>query len=253
LLPGVEHIKIAKLKISIIIPAFNEEKLITASLRSIKKAISAFEQVSWDWELIVCNNNSSDRTEQLAAAEGAKVVFEPVNQIARARNTGAAAATGDWLLFIDADSHPSADLLADVVTAIQSGKVLAGGSTVTMDGNYPLSRPIITLWNCLSRSLSWMAGSFIFCEARAFREVGGFSKELYASEELDLSKRLKKVARERGKRVVILTRHPLVTSGRKMELYTAREHFVFLARTVLSLGRTLRSSKRCPTWYDGRR
>ena len=54
----------------------------------------------------------------MAAATGATVVFEPVNQIARARNTGAAAATGDWLIFVDADSRPSAELFADVQEAI---------------------------------------------------------------------------------------------------------------------------------------
>ena len=49
------------------------------------------------------------------------MVFEPVNQIARARNTGAAAATGDWLVFIDADSHPSAELFAEVAEQIGGG------------------------------------------------------------------------------------------------------------------------------------
>ena len=65
-----------------------------------------------------------------------------------------------------------------------------------------------------------LAGSFIFCEARAFRQVGGFSNELFAGEEIDLSRRLKRLARERKKRIVILHRHPLLTSARKMHLYT---------------------------------
>ena len=96
-------------KISIIVPAFNEEKLIVASLKEIKKACAAFSDEDWQTEVIVCDNNSSDRTGELSRAEGALVVFESVNQIARARNAGARAASGDWLVFVDADSHPAAN------------------------------------------------------------------------------------------------------------------------------------------------
>jgi glycosyltransferase involved in cell wall biosynthesis len=92
------------LKISVVVPAFNEEKLITASLAAIRAAMTAFTDRGWAGELIVCDNNSTDRTAELARTAGATVVFEPVNQIARARNCGAAAATGDWLVFVDADS-----------------------------------------------------------------------------------------------------------------------------------------------------
>src|ERR1022692_2813691 len=99
------------MRISVIVPAFNEEKLIGETLRRIQLAQVAFSRRNWDVELIVCDNNSSDRTSEAARAAGATVVFEPVNQIARARNRGAAAATGDWLGFVDADSHPSAGLL----------------------------------------------------------------------------------------------------------------------------------------------
>jgi hypothetical protein len=98
-----------------------------------------------------------------------------------------------------------------------------------------------------------LAGSFIFCEARAFREVGGFSNELFAGEEIDLSQRLTRLARAKKKRIVILHRHPLLTSARKMHLYTPREHFRFLVRAVLSTKRILRSREECHTWYDGRR
>ena len=87
-------------KISIVVPAFNEERLLGGSLAQIKSAAGAFTQRGWDFELIVCDNNSTDRTAEIARAAGATVVFEPVNQIARARNSGAAAApaTG-WFLW----------------------------------------------------------------------------------------------------------------------------------------------------------
>jgi glycosyltransferase involved in cell wall biosynthesis len=241
------------MKISIIVPAYNEEKLITSTLRSILAAMAAFEEANWESELIVCDNNSTDRTAELARAEGANVVFEPINQIGRARNCGAAAASGDWLIFIDADSHPSRDLFADVRETIRSGDCFAGGSTVTLDGRHPIARWLIVGWNLLSRCRNLMAGSFIFCERKTFEEIDGFSEHLFASEEIDLSIRLKKIARARKQRVVILHRHPLLTSGRKMHLYSKREYLRFLAKTILRNGAPLRSREECFAWYDGRR
>lgn len=178
------------MKVSVIVPAFNEEKLIVESLRSIKQAMTAFAGA--ETELIVCNNNSTDRTAELAANEGAEVVFEPINQISRARNAGAAAATGDWLVFVDADSFPSRELFADAFTQMRSGLYVAGGAVVQLDHAPVSARFVANVWNCVSRALKWCAGSFIFCETTAFRAVNGFSLQLYASEEIDLSNKLKK-------------------------------------------------------------
>ena len=236
------------MKLSVVVPAFNEEKLLAATLACIGQAADALAQRGWSWELVVCDNNSGDRTAEVARAAGARVVFEPVNQISRARNTGAASATGDWLLFVDADSSPSPPLFADLADAIESGACIGGGCTLVLPGAPAGVRVWVTLWNALSRTLSWAAGAFFFCEARAFREVGGFSQDLYAAEEIDLSRRLKR----RG-RMVVLHRHPLATSARKARLYSPREHLGFLLRFVLTGGRTLRSRKGASIWYDGRR
>src|SRR5262249_18996054 len=154
--------------------------------------------------------------DELARAGGATVVFEPINQIARARNTGAAAATGDWLIFVDADSKPSRELFAEVAE-------------------------------------HRFSGSFIFCNAEAFWSVGGFSNELFVAEEIDLSKRLNRLAREKGKKVVILHRHPLLTSARRLHFYSRREQLPFLGKTILKGGRFSRDREHCHPWYDGRR
>jgi glycosyltransferase involved in cell wall biosynthesis len=241
------------MRISIIVPAFNEERLIGACLAGIKGAMPAFLERRWETELIVCDNNSSDSTAELARAAGAKVVFEPVNQIARARNAGAAAASGNWFVFIDADSQPRHELFAEVAEEIGSGTCLAGGCTLRLEGDYKVGKVITGVWNRISRLGRLAAGSFIFCEATAFREVGGFSQQLFAGEELDLSAKLKKKARQTGKRVVILHRHPLLTSARKIHLYTLREHLVFMTRAALWRRRVLTSRAECYTWYDGRR
>ena len=247
-----EYPKLETVKISIVVPAFNEERLLGESLAQMKSAAGVFVRHGWEVELIVCDNNSTDRTAEIARAAGAPVVFEPVNQIARARNRGAAAATGDWLIFVDADSHPSAGLFEEVAEQIQSGRCLAGGATVRMDEKHWVAEFFTRLWNCSSRMGRWLAGSFIFVEAAAFRELGGFSNELFAAEELDLSQRLKQLSRETGRGIVILHRHPLVTSARKMRLYTLWDHLKLLAH-VLFNRRALTRRESCTLWYDGRR
>lgn len=223
------------------------------TLRAVSAAEAQFAQRGWEVELIVCDNNSTDRTPMLAREGGAKVVFEPVNQIARARNSGAAAAAGDWLIFVDADSKPSAGLFGAVAKVIEGGECLGGGCTVRLEGVYPFANRVVQLWNVISRLRHWMAGSFIFCEAAAFRKLGGFSQELFASEEIEFSKRLNLLARERRKKVVILHEHPMLTSARKVHLYTMREHIWFLTKTLAGWGGTLRRREACHTWYDGRR
>jgi glycosyltransferase involved in cell wall biosynthesis len=241
------------MRISIIVPAFNEERLLAASLAAIRAAAAVFAERGWACELIVCDNNSSDRTAEIALAAGARVVFEPVNQIARARNTGAAAASGDWLMFIDADSYPDPALFAEVVERIKAGRVLGGGVTIRIDNDQRLAHLITSLWNLVSRTGKLVAGSFIFVEAAAFRKIGGFSHEWYAGEELDFCRRLKKLARKTKQRIIILHRHPIHTSGRKADLYTPWETLWMLARAVITGGRSLRSRETTHLWYDGRR
>jgi glycosyltransferase involved in cell wall biosynthesis len=239
-------------KVSVVVPAFNEERLLAGSLAAIRAAMRVFDEAGWSSEVIVCDNNSSDRTAEIARAAGATVVFEPENQIARARNAGAARATGDWLIFVDADSYPTRGLFCDVLAAIDANAV-AGGATVEFETSDPIVRSWLAFWNALSRVTRWAAGSFIFCDAAAFRELAGFNETLYAGEEIDFSRRMKRLGRSRGRRVVILNRHPLRTSDRKARLYTKGEFFAFMLKTALLGGRTLRDRKACHVWYDGRR
>jgi glycosyltransferase involved in cell wall biosynthesis len=239
--------------VSILVPAFNESRGLAQTLTAIRTAAEAFHARGWTTELIVCDNNSTDGTAAIARAAGARVVFEPVNQIGRARNRAAHEATGDWLVFIDADSEPSFDLFADIADAIAGGRVLAGGSTVAMDHPAATARLGAAAWNLTSRLTRWTAGACIFVEASAFRAIGGFNQAFYAGEEIDLSRRLKRFARARGRVVRVLHRHPLRTSARKVHLYSWLEIAVFLLRTLVTGGRTLRRPDECFVWYDGRR
>ena len=242
------------MRVSVVLPAFNEEKLLPAALAAVKAASSAFTARGWEWECVVCDNNSTDGTSAVARAAGATVVFEPVNQIGRARDAGARAANGDWLVFIDADSTPSAELFASIATRIAEGRVLGGGSTVELEPGTPrYARFVCGLWNLWSRLAGWAAGSCVWVEAEAFRTVGGFGTEYYAGEEVFLSRRLKTLARRSGRRFIILADHPLRTSSRKLKLYTLTEGGRFFFRMLFTAGRAAKRPENCEIWYDGRR
>jgi len=242
------------MRVSVVIPAFNEAKLLPATLAAVCSAAEAFERRGWEWECVVCDNNSTDATATLARAAGATVVFEPVNQIGRARDAGARAATGEWLVFIDADSTPSAPLFAAIAEQFAGGRALGGGSTVELEPGTPrYARFVCGGWNFWSRLAGWAAGSCVWVEASAFREAGGFGTDYYAGEEVFLSRRLKAVARRRGRRFVILSAHPLRTSSRKLQLYTVTEAVRFALRMVFTAGRAAKRPEHCGIWYDGRR
>jgi glycosyltransferase involved in cell wall biosynthesis len=239
--------------LSIVIPAWNEEKLLPATLQALHSACASFSAAGISWEVIVCDNNSTDRTAEVARTAGATVVFEPVNQISRARNTGAAAASGSWLLFLDADSTPSAPLMQELAATIARPDVLFGGCALVMDQPLPGAEFFIRQWHRLARWKHWAAGSFFFVRRDAFTESGGFSLEFFAAEELELSDRLKKIARRQNQHFVFLTNHPLVTSARKLAFRSPASHFWFMLKTALTGGRTLKRRESCDIWYDGRR
>ncbi len=243
--------EVPDMKFSIIVPAYNEEKLLPATLTAIREAAGAMAQAGCEWELIVCDNNSTDRTAAIAREHGGQVVFEAINQIGRARNTGAAAATGDWLLFIDADSLANPELFAAVIARCRDHGVLAGGCAMNQDLDHRLFAWLTEVWNFTSRTLGWMAGSFIFVRTEAFRTVGGFDLSQFAGEEITLSRRLKKLARERNQRIEIITEQRLLTSGRKMTLYSKREQASLILRSLFLPFFTWR--RRQDWWYDGRR
>ena len=239
--------------LTIAIPAFNEEKLLPDTLAAIKESAKVFETMNWDWELVVCDNNSTDRTGELARAAGARVVFEPENQIARARNAAGQTARGDWILFVDADSMPSPELFAATGRAMQQTDILGGGSTLTM-GRVPWWAAFwIHLWNSISRLMRWPAGSYFFCRTHAFLELEGFSKTLYASEELEFAERLKRHGRRQKKRLHIITDQPLITSARKLSLYSPWDMVKLMTITLFTGGQALKNPKACKWWYDGRR
>lgn len=239
--------------LSIVIPAFNEARLIQRCLQSVSASLAASPTPGFTSEIIVVDNNSTDNTATLARQAGALVVFEPINQIGRARNAGAAQATGDWLLFLDADSELNPGLLADILRLIEEGKSVGCGSTLHMQGLPWWGDWLFQLWKGTSILFRWAAGALVVCRSDAFRDVGGFNQELFAADEIRLSADLKQWGRQRGLRFVILRQHPLKTSSRKVALYSGREIAGQILRVMLHPRQTLQDKKQLSVWYDGRR
>lgn len=235
---------------AIIIPAWNEAQFIESSVAA---ALSAMHQVletqQVTGQLIVVDNNSSDETAKLARDAGAQVVFEPVNQIARARNAGAAAASAPLYVFVDADSQLSFALLQTALTALNSNEVVGGGCHVSPDRDVPRTvRNGIATWNRISSTFKWAAGCFVFCRADAFHEVGGFTLKRYAGEELVLSRVLRRWGRRRGLRFEIITEHTMPTSMRKMDWYSSGQ--LFKQMIMVMIPGALGSKRFMSTWYD---
>jgi len=242
------------MKLSIIIPAYNEEREIGACLLSVQSCIDRVDMGPFNGcEIIVVDNNSDDATATIAGQHGATVVFEPVNQIAGARNAGARAAGGDWLLFIDADSRLATTTLEKLIEAIVSEKTGAGGSTIAMPDAPLWGRISIALWNIASVLGRCAAGSFIFVSKPIFDDIEGFDTQYFAAEELYFSRRVRAQCRKLGLRFVILVGSPHQSSARKFYLYSrselARQFFI----TFFSWSRTIRSRQHLDYFYDGRR
>ncbi len=246
--------------ITIAIPAFNEEKLLAATLAAVTEAGDAFSERNWEMEVVVCDNNSTDRTAEIAEAGGARVVFEERNQISRARNAAGKAAKGKWVIFIDADSEPSKELFEATAAAMEKKEIIGGGTTIKYDVQNWVVTIITVVWNTISRVMHWPAGSYIFLRTEDFHELNGFSEKLYASEELEFGGRLKKLAQQRNQHLQILTQTPLATSPRRFRLmrsYPVLENLKFILKHSFSMvftgGRSLQKAENCRFWYDGRR
>lgn len=200
---------------SIVIPAFNEAAYLPATLEAASAAMAGVPRRG---ELIVVDNNSTDDTAAIAKRHGAKVVFEPHNQISRARNAGGRAATGDILFFLDADTTLSPEVLTAALDAMDCGDFVGGGARVAFDRDVPLlPRMVLAMWNLYSRIMKEAAGCCLFCTREAFEAVEGFSERVYASEEIWYAKAIKRWARPQGQRFVILSDTPISTSARKAD------------------------------------
>jgi glycosyltransferase involved in cell wall biosynthesis len=230
--------------LSFIVPAHDEEALVAATLRAIRAAADA---VGRAYEMIVVDDGSTDCTAALSAAEGAQVISLNARHIARARNAGAAVASGDTLIFVDADTLVTPAVVATTVEAIDGGAD-GGGAAVRLDAasqGYAKALMRLSTWG--GRRLRWASGCYFFCTKRAFVRAGGFDERFYAGEEIALSRTFK-----RHGRFVMLREH-VVTSGRKLRTHSLRELVWMLTRITFGGRRVLENRNRLELWYGPRR
>lgn len=237
-----------KLEYSVIIPAYNEEELLPKTLCCLRDAMTG---ISAFGEIVVVDNCSTDSTATIALSFGATVVHEEKHCIARVRNCGAEAAEGRYLIFIDADTVVSGELLKQTLNLLMTGGCCGGGARIQFDCRLPLLLRLLTaVWNHSWFCRSNAAGCYFFVPKDIFQAVGGFSERHYAGEELELSRALRRYGRKNGLRFTIRST-PVVTSARKIQSHGT----IGLLKTFLLLGlfpRLRRYRWACNIWYNSR-
>jgi GT2 family glycosyltransferase len=229
--------------ISFIVPAYDEERLLGATLRAIHGAARVCGEA---YEVIVADDASTDRTAEVAASQGARVVGVAHRQIAATRNSGAREAQGEVLVFVDADTIVDETVLRSALSVLRSGAV-GGGAAVRFDGSLPFYARILTpLLVAIFRIAGLACGCFVFCTRAAFEAAGGFDEKLFGAEELAMSRALKRQGR------FVVLRDAVTTSGRKMRTHSGWEILRILGGLALRGPRSIRQRRGMEIWYGKR-
>jgi glycosyltransferase involved in cell wall biosynthesis len=230
--------------ISFVIPAYNEEQYLG---RTLEHLIESAEAVGEAYEIIVVADGCADRTAEVAREHGTRVLEVDLRHIAAVRNAGAGQATGDLLVFVDADTLVPPETLAATVGAIAGGA--AGG------GARPVLLPPLPWWAVVPlrllaaayfRSLRFTMGGYMFATRAAFEAIGGFDEQYFATEDAAFCRAL----RRHGGRVIL--REPIITSGRKLDEMSTWEGIATSTRLVLRGRKALRQREGLEIWYDQR-
>jgi glycosyltransferase involved in cell wall biosynthesis len=230
--------------ISFIVPAWNEESLLGPTIDAIKNSARQLPVTS---EIIVVDDSSTDQTADIAVEHGARVVRVHHRQIAATRNAGALQAHGDVFFFVDADTLITEPLVKAAIESVRSGGV-GGGCRFRFDGRIPLyARVLEAVMFELSQIAGLAAGCFLFCTREAFERVNGFDAQLYAAEEIEMSRALRRL----GKFAILC--ETATTSGRKLRTCSAREILAPLFHLVFHGRHFLRNRRGMDLWYGDRR
>lgn len=181
--------------LSIVVPAFNEERYLPATLICIQQAILACPCRT---ELIVVDNASTDRIADVATSLGAIVVSESIHNIARVRNAGAAAAKGEGLVFIDADTMAPPHFLARVVEELNRPDCFGGAADIL---HKPSSRPLVAylaVWRWIGIRMGMAQGAAQFVRRTPFLDIGGFDEAQFMGEDVDFFWKLSAKANKDG-------------------------------------------------------
>jgi len=216
------------MKISILVPTYNEEKNIGKTLESI----SAIDKKDWDVEILVIDGGSKDKTKEVALSYGVKVLVFEHRGIGYAREMGLESAKGEIVAFTDADTTLPHDWLIRHVGALKKpGVVFSFGSFRVKDGSFPYYhfinylQPII-IWVChniFSKPVA-CGQNMAFWKVKAMG-VGGFDKNIRVMEDTDLAIRIRMIGK-----VVYQGDLIVISSGRR-----SKEGWGFFSRMMKSL------------------
>ncbi len=228
--------------LSFIVPSYNEELELPATINAIQNAA-----IGQEHEIIVVDDASTDATARVARDAGAKIVSINRRQIAAARNAGARASQGETLFFVDADTHINQKHVTGAIAALEQG-CSGGGARIAIGGAVPLwARVSMKAFCALYFGLNFAAGAFLFTSRKNFEAVGGFDESLFIGEEVYFSLALRKLGRFK------ILREPIVTSGRKLRMYSAREILGNSFSVIFRGPRAARTRDGLHIWYDGKR
>lgn len=189
-------------KISVIIPALNEAETIRATLGSLRTVPAS--------EIIVVDGGSSDATREIARAEGVTVLRAPRGR-ARQQNFGAAAASGEILFFLHADTQAPPDYVGLIRRALQTPGVGAGSFSLAITGDRPGLQAIATLANWRSRWLQLPYGDQgLFLSASFWARLGGYPEQPIM-EDFALVRKIRRHGR------LVTLPQTVLTSGRRWE------------------------------------
>lgn len=206
------------MKFSIIIPAFNEETYLPSTLRSVRAAEAHLRDVAGvDVETIVVDNNSGDDTAVIARNEGATVIHEPVQGISRARNSGASIATGDVLVFVDADVFLPTSTLTTIHDAMSDPRCVGGGVDAEYRPRRSLVRLYLRTWRILARITDMVQGATQFCRKDVFDQIGGYDEGAWIGEDVDFYWDMKKYAKRIGANVRVIRNPRVLPSNRRFD------------------------------------
>jgi glycosyltransferase involved in cell wall biosynthesis len=237
------------MKISIVIPAFNEERFLPKTLEHLQRAEKHLGVVpDRDVEIIVVDNASSDRTVEVALAAGARIVPIPDHNVARVRNAGANAAAGDLLIFLDADTLIPEILLSRIVQVMEEPTCLGGAVDTDYQPAKPLIRAYLRLWRLIGLWLGMAQGALQFCRRDAFWVLKGYDETIYMGEDVDFYWRLTKLAKARRQFIQFIRDIRVVPSCRRFDQWPTLRTLIKTNPLYILLFRRSQSAWR--GWYS---
>ena len=235
--------------LSIIIPAFNEACGLVTTLEHLRAARQhLYSHSNATSEIIVVDNASTDQTMEVAVCHGARVVSEPVRGIARARNTGARAARGEVLVFVDADTLVPEETLTRIWSVLQVPTCLGGAIE-------PLYLPAkrflgvyLAAWKWVGQLLHMSQGATQFFRKQSFEQVGGYDEAIAMGEDVACLWRLRKEARRTLGHIEIIRDLVVRPSTRRFDQWPIWRVLLWTNPLVIAL--FWRTRKVWSGWYE---